>query len=187
MRPKALLAEEATLLLPGSLACLSSFSFLSQRGENFGLLTWKRGPNEGSLRGGCGCLLLTQQLVRSRHWWRSAVPCLSEGLDQRSSLPLIQKETSHPGLRKTRRPPCCSAARVPYSPAISFLAGALPGPTQAAPEALAQAFGASSSWPETQWEEQQLVLLIQQISMRPEFQRSLMKNGRWGSGLVGGE
>ena len=50
-------------------------------------------------------------------------------------------------------------------------------------EALAQAFGASSSWPETQREEQQLVLLIQQISMRPEFQRSLMKNGRWGPGL----
>lgn len=40
--------------------------------------------------------------------------------------------------------------------------------------------GTFSCWPETQKEEQQLVLLIQQISVQPEFQRSLMRKGRWG-------
>lgn len=40
--------------------------------------------------------------------------------------------------------------------------------------------GAFSRWPKTKQEEQQLVLLTQQISVQPEFQRSLMKKGRWG-------
>lgn len=40
-------------------------------------------------------------------------------------------------------------------------------------------------WPETKQEEQQLVLLIQQISVQPEFQRSLMKKRQLGSGLGG--